>query len=77
MCMHQIFLKDDSKPTIEAQRQLNRNMKEVVRKQVLKWLDVGVIYLISYSSWVSTVQVVPKKDGMTVIKNENNELIPT
>ena len=77
MCMHQTLLKDDSKPIIEAQRRLNRTMKEVVCKEVLKWLDVGVIYLISYSSWVSPVQVVPKKDGMAVIKNEKNELIPT
>ena len=52
-------------------------MKEVVRKKVLKWLDVGVIYPIFDSSWVSPVQVVPKKGGTTVVKNENNELLPT
>ena len=48
-------------------------MKEVVRKDVLKWLDV---YPISDSSWVSLVQVVPKKGGTTVIKTENNALLP-
>ena len=52
-------------------------MKEVVKKEVLKWLNAGFIYAISDSSWVSPVQVVPKKGGMTVIKNEKNELIPT
>ena len=52
-------------------------MKEVVRKEVLKWLDAGVIYPISDSSWVSPVQVVPKKGETIEIKNENNELIPT
>ena len=52
-------------------------MKEVVRKEVLKWLNVGFIYAISDSSWVSPVHVVPKKGGFTVIRNENNELIPT
>ena len=52
-------------------------MKEVVRKEVLKWLETGVIYPIYDSPWVSLVQVVPKKSGMTMIKNENNELIPT
>ena len=52
-------------------------MKEVVRKEVLKWLDAGVIYLISDSSWVSPVQVVPKKGGTTVVVNEKNELLPT
>ena len=52
-------------------------MKEVVRKEVLKWLDVGVIYFISDSSWVSPVQVVPKKGGITVVVNEKNELLLT
>ena len=52
-------------------------MKEVVRKEILKWLDAGVTYPISDSAWVSPVQVVPKKGGMMVVKNDNNELIPT
>ncbi|KAK8680906.1 hypothetical protein V6N13_109844 [Hibiscus sabdariffa] len=51
-------------------------MKDVVRKEILKWLDAGIIYPISDSEWVSPVQCVPKKGGMTVITNENNELIP-
>ena len=52
-------------------------MKEVVRKEVLKWLDEGVIYPICDSSWVSPIQVVPKKGGTTVIINEKNELLST
>ena len=52
-------------------------MKEVVRKEVLKWLDAGVIYPISDSAWVSPVQVVPKKGGTTVIKTRNNILLPS
>lgn len=52
-------------------------MKKVVRAEVLKWLDVGIIYPISDSSWISPVQVVSKKGGITVGHNENNELIPT
>jgi len=51
-------------------------MKEVVRKEILKWLSNGIIYAISDSEWVSPVQVVPKKGGITVIKNEKDELIP-
>ena len=74
--MHKILLEDDAKPSVEHQRRLNPNMKEVVRKEILKWLDAGIIYPISDSSWVSPVQVVPKKGGMTVVPNENNELIP-
>ena len=52
-------------------------MKEEVRKEVLKLLEASLIYQISDSSWASPVQVVPKKGGMTVIRNDQNELIPT
>ena len=52
-------------------------MKDVVRKEVIKLLDAGIIYPISDSEWVSPVHVVPKKGRMTVVKNEKNELIPT
>ena len=47
------------------------------KAEVIKLLDAGIIYPISDSSWVSPVQVVPKKRGMTVVTNEKNELIPT
>jgi hypothetical protein len=47
-----------------------------VKKEVLKLLKAGVIYPVSYSEWVSLVQVVPKKRGMTIIRNEKNEPIP-
>jgi len=47
------------------------------KKEVTKLLQAGIIYLISDSQWVSPVQVVPKKTGLTVIKNEKDELIPT
>ena len=77
ICMHKILLEDNAKTSIEHQRRLNPVMKEVVRKEVLKWLNAGFIYAISDSSWVSPMHVVPKKGGFTVIRNEKNELIPT
>ena len=52
-------------------------MQDVVKKEVIKLLDAGMIYPISDSVWVSPVQVVPKKGGMTVVSNDRNELIPT
>ena len=52
-------------------------MKDEVRKEVLKLLAASLIYPISDSAWVSPVQVVPKKRGMTVIKNDKDELIST
>ena len=76
-CMHKILLNDDAKTSIEHQWRLNPVMKEVVRKEVLKWLNAGFIYAISNSSWVSPVHVVPKKGGFTMIRNEENELIST
>jgi hypothetical protein len=51
-------------------------MRKVVKKEVLKLLHVEIIYHVPHSEWVSPVQVVPKKRGMTVVKNEKNELIP-
>ena len=77
ICMHKILLNDNAKTSIEHQRRLNPVIKEVVRKEVLKWLNAGIIYAISYSSWVSPVHVVPKKGGFAVIRNEKNKLIPT
>lgn len=76
ICMYRTLLENDYKTSIEHQRRSNHNMK-VIKKEVLKLLDVGVIYLIFDSEWVSPIQVVPKKGGMTIIKNEKNELIPT
>ncbi|CAN6720526.1 unnamed protein product [Malus baccata var. baccata] len=76
LCMHRIFIEAGTKPTVEAQRRLNPIMKEVVRVKVMKLLDAGIIYPISDSKWVSPTQVVPKKTGITVVKNDNNELVP-
>ncbi|CAN6552417.1 unnamed protein product [Malus baccata var. baccata] len=76
-CMHRILLEKGAKPTREAQRRLNPPMMEVVKKEIIKLLDCGVIYPISDSRWVSPVQCVPKKSGVTVVKNAENELVPT
>ena len=75
-CTHKILLEEDFKPVVQPQRRLNPNMKDVVKKEVIKLLDAGMIYPISDSSWVSPVQVVPKQGGMMVVPNEKNELIP-
>ena len=77
ICMHKILLEDCHNNSEEHQRRLNPIMKEVVKKEIIKWLDAGIIYPILDSSWVSPVQCVPKKGGITVITNERDELIPT
>ena len=50
ICMHHIYTEDSTKPTREMQRRLNPNMQEVVKMEVIKWLDAGIIYLISDSN---------------------------
>lgn len=75
--MHKIILEENAKPMVDAQRRLNPNMKEVVKKEIIKLLDFGIIFPISDSSWVSPVQCVPKKGGMPVVKNESDKLIAT
>ena len=70
-------MEEEHKPKVQPQRRLNPSMKKVVKAEIIKLLDSGVIYPISDSSWVSLVQVVPKKGGTTVIKNDQNKLIST
>ena len=74
---HRINLEEDVKPSRQPQRRLNQIMKEVVKKEVFKLFDIGFIYPIADSKWVSPTQVVLKKSGVIVVENENNELIPT
>ncbi|KAK1695407.1 hypothetical protein QYE76_012104 [Lolium multiflorum] len=76
ICQHAINMEDDAKPVVEHQRRLIPKMKEVVRNEVLKLLEAGIIYPIADSRWVSPVHCVPKKGGMTVVPNDNDELIP-
>ncbi|GKD40680.1 reverse transcriptase domain-containing protein [Tanacetum coccineum] len=72
-----ILMEDDFKPAIQHQRRVNSKIHEVIKKEDIKLLDAGLIYPISDSPWVSPVHCVPKKGGMTVVENEDNELIPT
>nr|GEW29857.1 DNA-directed DNA polymerase [Tanacetum cinerariifolium] len=76
-CTRKILMKDDYIPVIQPQRHLNPKVKDVVKNEIVKLLDSGLIYPILDSSWVSPIHVVPKKGGMTVVLNDNNELIPS
>jgi len=77
ICMHRINLEEGAKPVRRPQRRLNLVILDVVKKVVTKLLQARIICPISDSQWMSPVQVVPKKTGLTVIKNEKEELIPT
>ncbi|GJX35203.1 reverse transcriptase domain-containing protein [Tanacetum coccineum] len=70
-------MEEDYEPSVQSQRRVNPKIHDVIKKEVEKLLDAGLIYPISDSPWVSPVHCVPKKGGMTVITNDENELIPT
>ncbi|GJT48213.1 reverse transcriptase domain-containing protein [Tanacetum coccineum] len=76
-CTHKILMEDNVKPTVQHQRRVNLKIHEVIKKEVIKLLKAGLIYPISDSPWVSPVHCVPKKGGITLIENDDNELIPT
>ncbi|GKD56059.1 hypothetical protein Tco_1289446, partial [Tanacetum coccineum] len=71
-CTHKILMEDDFKPTIQHQRRVNPKIHEVIKKEVIKLLDAGLIYPISDSPGVSPVHCMT-----TVVENKDNELIPT
>ncbi|GKA21507.1 reverse transcriptase domain-containing protein [Tanacetum coccineum] len=76
-CTHKILMEEDYKTAVQHQRRANLKIHDVIKKEVEKLLDAGLIYPISDSPWVSPVHCVPKKGGFTVVENDENELIPT
>jgi hypothetical protein len=68
LCTHHNPIDPANPPSREPQRRLNNAMRQVVKKEVLKLLHLGITYHVPYSEWVSPIQVVPKKGGMTVVK---------
>nr|GEU36582.1 reverse transcriptase domain-containing protein [Tanacetum cinerariifolium] len=74
---YKILMEEDFKPAVQHQRRVNPKIYDVIKKEVEKLLDAGLIYPISDSPWVIPVHCVPKKGGFTVVKNEENELILT
>nr|GEW20681.1 reverse transcriptase domain-containing protein [Tanacetum cinerariifolium] len=76
-CTHKILMEEDYKPVVQHQRRVNPKIHDIIKKEVEKLFDAGLIYPISDSPWVSLVHCVPKKGGFTIVENEENELIPT
>lgn len=74
--MHKILVEYNCKPIVETQKRLNPNMKELVRLEILKWLDTGIVYPISDSVCNNPIHVVPKKGEITIMTGKNDELIP-
>ncbi|GJR33186.1 hypothetical protein Tco_1109418 [Tanacetum coccineum] len=76
-CSHKILMEEDYEPAVQHQRRVNPKIHDVIKKEVEKLLDAGLIYPISDSPWVSPVHCVRKKGGVTVVTNDENELVPT
>nr|GEX03050.1 reverse transcriptase domain-containing protein [Tanacetum cinerariifolium] len=76
-CTHKILREEDFEQAVQHQTSVNPKIHDVIKNEVLKLLDAGLIYPIYDSLWVSPVHCVPKKGGFTVVENEENELILT
>nr|GFB62014.1 retrovirus-related Pol polyprotein from transposon 17.6 [Tanacetum cinerariifolium] len=76
-CTHKILMEEDFEPAVQHQRRVNLKIHDVIKQEVIKLLEDGLIYPISDSPWVIPVHCVPKKGGFAVVENEDNELIPT
>ena len=77
MVMHKIHLEENDKPLREPQRRLNPAMQKAIRAEVIKSLDVRIIYPIYYSKWVNPIHVVTKQVVLTVVKNKDDKLVST
>lgn len=62
LCMHKIFMEENHIPSAQHQYRLNPLMKEMVRKLVIKWFDVGIVYPISESRWDVWCNVFPRRE---------------
>nr|GEY31613.1 reverse transcriptase domain-containing protein [Tanacetum cinerariifolium] len=76
-CTHKILMEVDFELAVQHQRRVNPKIHDVIKQEVIKLLEAGLIYPISDSPCVSPVHCLSKKGGFTVVENEDNELIPT
>ncbi|GJU41420.1 hypothetical protein Tco_1194377 [Tanacetum coccineum] len=71
-CTHKILMEEDYKPVVQHQRRVNPKIHEVIRKEVLKLLDAGLIYPISDSPWVRAPYILPQKGALPWFENDEN-----
>nr|GFC62177.1 reverse transcriptase domain-containing protein [Tanacetum cinerariifolium] len=72
-CTNKILMEEDFEQAVQHQRRVNPKIHDVIKQEVIKLLEAGLIYPISDSPWVSPVHCVQKKGGFTVVENDDNE----
>ncbi|GJT01588.1 reverse transcriptase domain-containing protein [Tanacetum coccineum] len=75
-CTHKILMEEDYEPTVQHQRRVNLKIHDVIKKEVEKLLDAGLMYPIS-DVLGKPVHCVPTTGGMTCQRYDENDLIPT
>jgi hypothetical protein len=63
ICEHKIVLEEGTTPVQQRQYIMNPKYFLLVKEEMDKLLEVGIIYHIPYNEWVSPIVVVPKKNG--------------
>jgi len=63
LCTHRTYINKRFLPLHQPQRRINPSLIEIVKIELQKLLDVGFIYPISNSKWVSPLVTIPKKEG--------------
>ncbi|GKC70472.1 hypothetical protein Tco_1116355 [Tanacetum coccineum] len=85
---HKILMEDDYKSVVQHKRRVNPKIHDVIKKEVEKLLDAAIAWKLSdikgidpefctHKILMEEVHCVPKKGGMTVVKNDENDLLPT
>ena len=74
---HHIYIEENCKPIIQPERRMNPNLREIIKEELQKLLNVNFIYPISDIQWVSPLVIVPKKNGKWRVCNDYWELNKT
>ena len=73
-CSHRIYTQEGAMHVRQPQRWMNLALKDIVKEELQKLLNVNFIYPISDNKWVSPLVVVPKKNGKWKICVDYREL---
>nr|GEY79983.1 reverse transcriptase domain-containing protein [Tanacetum cinerariifolium] len=73
-CSHKILLEEDFSPKVQSQRRVNQKIHNVIKKEVEKLLDAGLIYPISDSPWEFDFKVIDTKGAKNSVVDHLSRL---